>query len=174
MNTFLSTEYIENHLKSNISNEDYQNYMNREMYGLDGLKLVLNMEKILKASSLINKIELNVVLAKTRLKMIQDRRKPSIGDFIKIGEQFYRIAIFTYDGNFQYTTDGSFYIDKEGYGSYSGGFNFEHGGTFNISQLSSLRIQTKEGNFWFFSNDFAGGGRGVHFKGDFNVWEIIK
>jgi hypothetical protein len=174
MDTFLSNDYIENHLKQNITNADYQTYINRKMYDLQGLKLVLDITEVLKSRFLIDKIELNVVLAKNRLKIKRDRRKPSIGDFIKVGKQFYRIGIFTYDGNFQYTTDGSFYIGKDGNGSYSGGFNFEHGGTFNVDQLTPLPIGTKEGGFWFFSNDWAGGSNGVHFKGDFNIWEVTK
>jgi hypothetical protein len=174
MNTFLSNDFIVNHLKSNFSNVDYQTYINNRMFDLDGLKLVANLNEILKSKSLIDKIELNVVLAKQRLNVKEGFRTPTTGDFVKVGDEYYRLVYCGSDSSFQYTINGSFFIGKEGYGTYSGGFNFEHGGTFKLSQLTPMPIDTKEGSFWFFSNDYMGGSRGVYMNGDFNVWEVIN
>ena len=112
------------------------------------------------------------MLAKQRLKLKKEFRRPTTGDFVKVGQEYYRLVYCGSDSSFQYTKDGSFFVGKEGHGDYSGGFNFEHGGTFKLSQLTPMPIETKEAGFWFFSNDWIGGSRGVHFKGDFNVWEV--
>jgi hypothetical protein len=175
----LTDEQIINHVKNNTSNEDYNFNTYRGLLDFDyKIGVSVDLEKLKQNSFLMEKIERNFVLAVERINKKLDFDSPSVGDFIKVKDRYLRIALVFYDDNnniesFQYTEDGSFYMSENGNCSYSGGFCFDFGGRIETKFLR-LTEETKQGGFWFFSQDRAGAHKGVYFKGDFKVWKVSK
>jgi hypothetical protein len=95
--------------------------------------------------------------------------KPLVGDAIirKDGKKSY-IGIFTYDGKFQDTFGGSFYLGGC-YASYSGGFTMD---VLNVKRLQ-LTEELTPLRCWIFSENSVGGGRGVHYQINVKTWREI-
>ena len=100
-----------------------------------------------------------------REKLFNELEGPRVGDFLSTPEGMLR---FTHDWGDEIQTtvrpshpcngDASFYL-SEGYVSFSG--------SLNPSIKKNLLEDTGEkqdGSFWFFHHNFAGAGRGVHFR----------
>ena len=164
----ISTEQLKNHIKDNTSLSNYDLDIRRDLFDFDGLKLIVNVDKV--GDRLLSKIQKNFELATERINKKLAFSKPTVGDFFVIENKVFRIASLWNDSEgFQYTEDGSFYMDKDGFCSYSGGFCFDFGSTFKLKDLKPTKA-LKMGGFWFFSNNEVKAHNGVHFKMDFKVW----
>jgi len=106
------------------------------------------------------------VAAKNRLK----KKEPLPGDWVEYNGTLKRIAsINDKKGDFytvQLTDGGSFYIDKNGTGSYSGSLDNPVTGEFKY------KGSTKPAIFWTFSGGSAGAGKGVKAMIPVKVWKF--
>ena len=96
---------------------------------------------------------------------------PRIGDFIRMKNGELRRFTYRWPEGIQTTwkgESGSFYLDKEGYVSYSGSLE---------SQIPFSRIrdtgQFREGAFWFFHHGFQQAFHGVDCRAPCRVYEEI-
>jgi hypothetical protein len=173
MTTFLSNQFIEEHIKLNSSLKDYEPYLNfNKHFQFVGLKLIVNVNEIINTTVLVKMIEKNLILSKQYIHTKLNIKTPSIGDYVKIGDDYVRLTLKIGD-EFQYSNDGSIYLSNDS-ASYSGGFEFKYGNTIKLNQLSQKPIDKKIGTFWFFSNNNVTGSNGVYFKDEFKVWEYLQ
>ena len=114
--------------------------------------------------------------ARKDLQLFADREQkrlkkstPLLGDAIirKDGRKTF-IAIFTYDGNFQDSSGGSFYLG-ENYMDYSGGFTMD---VLNVKNLAPTNELT-DLRCWLFSGRYCAGNYGVDHQIKVKVWKEI-
>ena len=165
----LSVNEITEHLRANLNLASYQPHINRNVYFLDGISLKINYDQI--SDNLKEKIQKNFNEAERIINLKLDFIKPSSGDFILVNNKYYRIAIWHDENKFQYTEGGSFHLSKSGLCSYSGGFDFTYGSTFNVDDFK-LTTKFKKGSFWICGNDEVKAHNGVYFDMDFKVWKF--
>jgi hypothetical protein len=118
------------------------------------------IEKIKKDMEMFREIEKN--------RLAIDR--PLVGDYIHRKDgRLTKIGMFTYNGKFQDTNGGSFYVGPSGNGSYSGGF------TMDVIETKNLQYtgETRPLYVWTFSEGWAGGNRGVYEYINVKVWREI-
>lgn len=158
MNTTESINYI---INSNPSLFDlrFKDYVNGKVVLTEPSKYAI--EDATKDLELFNKRQLAIL----------ERDEISIGDWVlrKDGKTE-RITVDSWSDCIQVggTFGGSFYISKNGYCSYSGSCGDV------ISKTNLIKTdEYKEGSCWIFSQDWTGGGRGVHYILKFKVWKEV-
>jgi hypothetical protein len=175
----LTDQQLTAHVKNNTSNKDYNFDLYRGLLDYDyKTGVTIDLEKLKSNSFLMDKIYKNFQLAEDRVNKKLAFELPTVGDFIKIDGKYFLITHGFYDSNnnlesFQYSEVGSLYMSKDGFCSYSGGFCFDYGGRIKTKALR-LKKEKKQGEFWFFSQDYSGASMGVYFLGDFKVWKVDK
>lgn len=92
-----------------------------------------------------------------------------LGDFVLLPDgQFVRFT-HIWEDSIQTYTDGSFYLSKSGYLSYSGSLDS------GIKKEDLILTNDKKlGQVWFFSQGEAGGNRGVYANIEFRVYKVKK
>lgn len=113
----------------------------------------------------------NLEILKDRVSQLNACESPRVGDFIKLPYGLFTRITHVWDDKLQ--TGGSanhhgYYLGT-GYCSYSGGLD-------SGVKPSDIRPtnETKEGNIWFFSENYQKAHNGVHFNIPFRVYELIE
>lgn len=156
------------HLQHNYNVANY--CIPHSIMSYDNKKIIFDIQKLFKIESTIQLIQKNFEIAEKTMEVRNIHKKPLCGDFFKIKNDVFRISSICHsDSKFQYSNDGSFYLDNLS-STFSGAFNFEHGGRLKIENLK-LTQEVKIGRFWFFSNNDVRAHNGVNFFMEFKVWE---
>jgi len=147
-------------------------HSNPSLYGLTiqdyaASKLVYNIP-----DSAIEDAERDLTIFAARQELINKRTDISQGDWVILPDgTASRITVTHMGDSVQIggSINGSFYISKSGYCSYSGGCG-------DLVKRDNLvkTCEQMEGNCWIFSGDWSGGGRGVYSTLMFNVYKLIK
>lgn len=152
-----------NHLKLNISSE---------VYGLpfmcDGISVRLDIDNIKNYH--LSQPTKDLELIDLRIEARKALTEIKTGDYLKrLDGSISRVTYVWPDHVQDGGGSGSFHMCDNGCGSYSGSLN--HGVALpNIAPTK----QTKKALFWMFSNNWAGGGRGIYFYCPVKVWKEIK
>ena len=106
-------------------------------------------------------------IIQNRIKARKAIKEPCIGDYVKLKNGTLEQITVLYDDRGQAGGPGSIYMAKSGHGSYSGSC----GKLFKLSELKPT-IQRKKAQFWFFSQDWSGGNRGIYFDCPVKIWKL--
>jgi len=108
-------------------------------------------------------------------KALLETKQPLEGDFVEYDGKFARISSIHQDNVFQLSNKIGLYVSKRGYAQASG-CTWDPDININSERLRINNLipttKTKKGSCWTFSEDIAGGGRGVYFEIDFKVWSL--
>lgn len=109
-------------------------------------------------------------------KELLNNSKPQEGDFVEYEKgKFARISRLHKDESIQLSNKIGVYVSKHGTSQASGCTwdpNVEHK-NINISGLVAT-TETRKGECWTFSQNLSGKDRGVYFKIDFKIWNLVK
>jgi hypothetical protein len=119
----------------------------------------------------IQSIQRQIALFDERQEAINNRQTIAEGDYVlmKTGE-YSRVTVASWPDSVQIggSYGGSYYLNSNGTGSYSGGC----GDSIKKNTLQ-LTTETKPGNCWIFLDNSSGAHRGVHDTLQFKVWKEI-
>lgn len=155
--------------KNQTLSEDFKGFIERNgnFYGLDadfhGIKVVWKEP----SEWVIQKAQRDWELFEDRQKAINARTEISEGDFIvRKDGSMERISVASHGWLQAGKDNGSIYLSKSGYGSFSGtcGDSIE-----NYEPTDETRL----GMCWIFSGDSVGAHRGVYHKLNFKVWKEL-
>lgn len=146
----------------NINSEVYGFNVNMDNYPI----MTVDLSK--ERASVQNKVQRDLVILHERATALKARTGIRVGDYIHCKDG--SLKRFTIDNgdNLQAYVNGSFHIFASGGLSYSGtcGYGIPKA---NIQETKEV----KEGSVWFFSDNYAGGGRGIYGLIEFKVFKEI-
>lgn len=164
------TDELKVHIQSNIATEDYKSFPFDFDLRAGKWGAWVEWEK-LRPYQLKTPIE-NLKIIRTRIETRAKINQIAVGDVIeyKDGKRDRVTYIWEQDGQIQAGGgfNGGFYMNKDGYSSYSGSLS---------SGLHRSNLQPTSdkmaASFWFFSEDSAGGNRGIYFQCPVKIWKEI-
>lgn len=165
--TIQLTDEIKKLIQLNISTEDFRSVPGE--FGKnenDQWGFLIDWEKL--PERYINICEENISIINQLTEYRNKRVDILVGDYLRMPDGSESRVTYCHDDGVQDGGgSGSFFLNKSGQGSYSGGLN-------GIKPFNKIKPtnETKKALFWIFSRDLWGGNRGFYFYINVKVWKI--
>ncbi len=161
------SEEMKSHLRLNACTETYRHLPGEFCKQDDKYGYFIQWDQIKEYQ--LNDAHKNLEIIRQRIKTRATRKEILNGDIIRYKDGHEERVTYIWDDSVQAGGgSGSYYMGKSGYGSYSGSLN----AGLPLNKLH-LTDETKSAQFWFFSEDWSGGGRGIYFYCPVKVWQEI-